>query len=399
MSKAIVFCADGTWNGPDKHSDGAPGRTNVYKLYANLAGSPEADPRAEEQERTVVNAGGKQVQIAKYLHGVGNSDNALVKLLGGSVGAGLIERVVRGYTFISRNYLAGDRIYITGFSRGAYTARALAGLISQRGLLDATSLDLDDKDHAYRLGLSVWYDYRKQYNRGGGFLGVVRGFLDDVMSTCLDHATTNLISHVPIEAVAVWDTVGALGIPLYDHGGVLDFFKFADMRLPPAVRTGIHAVAADEERITFTPSLWDPDPRVTQVLFAGAHGDIGGGYPDPDAAVDDYTPISAGLSDIAYQWIAGRLEALGVLFAEKPCYEAKGDPLSIAHRPWLRDPWPGLGVGPRTFPADIRISRKLIDRLKKEVPLEGDNKKWAYDPQNGNCFNPKVAFPDHQIEP
>ena len=80
-------------------------------------------------------------QAAKYLHGVGDSDNFLVKALGGALGAGLITRIVRGYTYISRTYAAGDRIFIVGFSRGAYTARALAGLIAAKGLLDATKLD------------------------------------------------------------------------------------------------------------------------------------------------------------------------------------------------------------------------------------------------------------------
>jgi hypothetical protein len=307
---------------------------------------------------------------------------------------------VRGYTFISRNYLAGDRIYITGFSRGAYTARALAGMISQRGLLDATSVDLHDKEHAYRLGLSVWYDYRKQFNRGGGFLGSVRGLLDDVMATCLNHASCNLISHVPIEAVAVWDTVGALGIPLYDHGAVLDFFQFTDMRLPAAIRTGLHAVATDEERMTFTPTLWDPDPRVTQVLFAGAHGDVGGGYPDPDAVADEHTPSAAGLSDIAYQWMAGRLEALGVLFAQMPDYKPNPLPLAIGHQPWRSAPWPELGVNGRTFPPDIRVSQALIDRMKcDKVPVEGLKEACLYAPQNQRRFVKDVPIPEHQIEP
>ena len=80
---------------------------------------------------------------------------------GGSVGAGLIARIVRGYTFISRNYVQGDAVYIIGFSRGAYTARALAGMIAAKGLLDATKIDLTDKESAYRLGAAVWVAYRK----------------------------------------------------------------------------------------------------------------------------------------------------------------------------------------------------------------------------------------------
>ena len=100
------------------------------------------------------------LQASKYLHGVGDSDNFLVKALGGTLGAGLVTRIVRGYTFISRNYAQGDKIFIVGFSRGAYTARALAGVIAAKGLLDATRVDLTEKETAYRLGAAVWYAYR-----------------------------------------------------------------------------------------------------------------------------------------------------------------------------------------------------------------------------------------------
>src|SRR2546428_9372078 len=91
-------------------------------------------------------------------------------MLGGVGGAGLITRVVRGYTFISRNYAAGDRIFVIGFSRGAYTARALAGLIGARGLLGATGIDLAEKEQAYRLGSAEWSEYRRGALRDRGNL-------------------------------------------------------------------------------------------------------------------------------------------------------------------------------------------------------------------------------------
>ena len=164
MAKNIVFCADGTWNGPTEADDDdkSARATNVFKLFLNLAGQDEPGTYklANEQERTLRGSDGGVLQASKYLHGVGDSDNFLVKVLGGSVGAGLITRIVRGYTFISRNYAQGDKIFIVGFSRGAYTARALAGVIAAKGLLDATKVDLRDKEKAYRLGAAVWYAYR-----------------------------------------------------------------------------------------------------------------------------------------------------------------------------------------------------------------------------------------------
>jgi uncharacterized protein (DUF2235 family) len=127
MPKNIVFCADGTWNGPNEDDqDDVPETTNVWKLFLNIAGDPHNSSvlYANEQEVSL-SLGGQCVQVAKYLHGVGDSRNPIIKMLGGVFGWGLIARIVRGYTFISRNYEAGDLIFIVGFSRGSYTARAL----------------------------------------------------------------------------------------------------------------------------------------------------------------------------------------------------------------------------------------------------------------------------------
>src|SRR5215467_9119773 len=136
MSKNVVFCADGTWSGPgERDNDDTPHPTNVFKLFQNLGGKDASDTLhpEKERERTLTAADGSVAQIAKYLHGVGDSENFLARILGGTIGAGLITRIVRGYTFLSRNYAAGDRVFIIGFSRGAYTARALAGLVAAKG--------------------------------------------------------------------------------------------------------------------------------------------------------------------------------------------------------------------------------------------------------------------------
>ncbi len=158
MAKRIVFCADGTWNGPEKQTGVAPidsvdehGElqsakvTNVVKLFANLGGrvTPQTMTLRDEQEKVLADAAGATVQIAKYVHGVGNSESFLKKAMGGMFGMGVIARIVRGYTFISRHYDPGDEIHIVGFSRGAYTARALAGMISSVGLLNRAEYDAD----------------------------------------------------------------------------------------------------------------------------------------------------------------------------------------------------------------------------------------------------------------
>src|SRR5690348_5886735 len=114
MAKKIVFCADGTWNHPKSPAIVSDCDTNVYKLYKLLA----------------VTA----TQVPFYDDGVGAGENLLQHLLGGAFGDGLFRKIKDGYTAIAHVYEAGDAIYIFGFSRGAYTARSLAGMITACGL-------------------------------------------------------------------------------------------------------------------------------------------------------------------------------------------------------------------------------------------------------------------------
>jgi uncharacterized protein (DUF2235 family) len=362
MPKTIVFCADGTWNGPGEPTDEDQSvvPTNVFKLFSNLAGQdlPGTLLLAKEQERALVDDSGAVLQIAKYLYGVGDSSNFLVQILGGTVGAGLITRIVRGYTFISRNYRAGDRIYIVGFSRGAYTARALAGIITDQGLLDATQIDLDDKTAAYRLGSAVWYAHLKTVRRANpDLLGRLEEYVLDLPGFLAKPPATNQLIRAQIETVAVWETVGALGIPEFNvNEARVDAFQFADTRLSTAVRHGIHAVAVDEQRADFTPTLWDADPRITQVLFPGAHADVGGGNP---ASGDE-----SALSDCALIWMIARLTDLGVRFAVTPTATRVPDPAGVAHQPWTHAPWTLLVHRPRVFPAGLCLTQCLVDRLR-----------------------------------
>jgi len=351
MSKNIIFCADGTWNGPgepDSDDKTAPD-TNVFKLFLNLDGKddPGTTKLEKEQERSLKTDDGTVQQVAKYLHGVGDSANFLVKVLGGTLGAALITRIVRGYTFISRNYQPGDKIFLIGFSRGAYTARALAGMITAKGLLDAKRLDLADKNNAYRLGVAVWFDYRKAALQGDpGRLSNLVGAVFDFPVFLMHPPEQDKFVPAPIEAVAVWDTVGALGIPVYNERLIrLDVFRFADTKLSANVRNGRHAIAVDEERTDFSPTLWDDRERVVQVLFPGAHADVGGGYPLAGG--------QSGLSDGALKWMLDELTALGVRFSDTPTVVPNPDPSGAAHQPWAHLPFSKLPHGSRTFPRSV----------------------------------------------
>ena len=357
MTKCLVFCADGTWNGPGESAPGdrtgAP--SNVFKLFSLLEGSdtPETLRLADEQERVAQDGTGQVVQVAKYLHGVGDSENPLVQFLGGAFGAGLIARIVRGYTFLSRTYAPGDGIFIIGFSRGAYTARALAGLIAAQGLLDATKLDLADKAAAYRWGAAVWY--RHQRSLRSGLLAQLESFAADLPGFLASPPPADCMVQAPLRALGVWDTVGALGIPAFaaDHER-LDLFRFADTKLSPSVARAFHAVSVDEARQDFAPTLWDADPRVVQALFPGAHADVGGGYPAGE---------ESGLSEGAFRWMAERLAGEGLRLAAPPAPVASPSVAGIAHRPWAHFPWIRLPTGPRVFPAGLRIHRSVLDRM------------------------------------
>src|SRR5260370_36953613 len=106
MPKNIVFCADGTWNGPNEDDqDDVPETTNVWKLFLNIAGDPHNSSvlYANEQEVSL-SLGGQRGQVAKYLHGAGDSRNPIIKMLGGGFGPGRIARAVPGYTSISRDH-------------------------------------------------------------------------------------------------------------------------------------------------------------------------------------------------------------------------------------------------------------------------------------------------------
>jgi uncharacterized protein (DUF2235 family) len=356
MPKNIIFCADGTWNGPEDASGesvldsediaeelAATALTNVVKLYANLGGStlPDTVALKNEDEKALADGQGIPVQVCKYLHGVGDSTNPLVKYMGGLFGVGVVTRLVRGYTFISRYYQPGDQIHICGFSRGAYTARALTGVIAQVGLLDPTSYDPSSKMQAYRLGVAAWARSKElQLNSKGELSDVAQDIISaigDLLAASL--SGKNLRPNVPIASVTVWDTVGSMGIPTYVKGARADVFRFVDTALSATVARGIHAMAVDELRIDFPVTKWDVRDGITQMWFVGAHADVGGGYP----------PSEARLSDVALEWMMTNLRQLGVTFMESlvctpDCATANTQPI---HTPWTSPPFDHLGKVPR----------------------------------------------------
>lgn len=391
MSKTIVFCADGTWNGPEDPAgkgDGAapeaaagcqPELTNVCKLFAWLDGNmlPEGtDWGGAEMEKALLDANGQSVQIAKYIHGVGNSQQLIDKVAGGAFGVGVVARIARGYTYISRNFEPGDNIVIVGFSRGAYTARALAGLIAGQGLLRPDLAALDDQNR-YDTAVSAWYRWR--HGNETTFQKIADGVLEFLtIHNAFSNPKpldANSFVDAKIAAVAVWDTVGSLGIPIYYQGSAIDLFRFCDLNLNPKIGLGIHAVSLDEQRMPFEPTLWNPNPNVTQALFPGGHCDVGGGYPDH------------GLSDGALLWVVDRLQHadVGLHFTLHPPVAVQSDPLGPRHREWVADRgWLIAGVGPRAFPAGMVVNDNIRQRMngQPEDLFGASGQQPTYSPNN-----------------
>lgn len=381
MSKTIIFCADGTWNGSeqDDNDDGVPELTNVYKLFSGIAGTLTVDA-AKEQEKELKKSDAV-VQVAKYIHGVGDFHTPIRHLLGGAFGSGMIKRIVRGYTFISRNYEPDDGIVIVGFSRGAYTARALAGLIVSQGLL-AKHLTAD-KERSYRTGAKAWYCHQEKACRKMGRLQKFASALADLPAFVSRDKLKDedFVEVDSIAAVGVWDTVGALGLPHYIRDPNVDAFKFVDTQLSPKVQNGFHAVALDEQRRAFAPSLWEQADNVDQVVFPGAHADVGGGYPSANN--------ESGLSDIALQWMAKHLQDFGVQFSSPICQGFHPDPLGTAHQPWRHPPFnlPG-SLQPRDFTkAWVTGHPSINERMGKLVIHEPNTSPIPYAPKNW----PKLA--------
>lgn len=261
MAKNIVIFSDGTGQ-----EGGKGNNSNVYKLFNEVA------DRTDEQ-------------IAFYDRGLGTG---LRKITGNGAGMGISKNIQECYQFIFENFQADDNIYLFGFSRGATTVRSLSGFIHLFGILPKSRPELIMK--AYKL-----YKIKDPARRAEK----IEIFLNS-------HHTM----WCKIKFLGVWDTVAALGVPfkVVDYFvEMIPFFKhsFHDLKLSKSVEHARHALAIDDERLTFHPTLWEPkirsDQTIKQVWFCGMHTDVGGGYQEQQ------------LSDIAFNWMVAEAEDKGLL--------------------------------------------------------------------------------------
>ncbi|KAK4493807.1 hypothetical protein PRZ48_014992 [Zasmidium cellare] len=275
-SKRIILCEDGSWLNSDSGS-----------LKASIS-IPSNVTRLSRAIKPVSSDG--IPQIVNYHWGVGGGGGLGNKLLG-IAGTGLEEIVREGYNFIATNYVPGDEIFIFGFSRGAFSARSIAGLICDIGILT-------NEGQPYLA--EIYRDVKHQHDENYVPKHPNIPFTDK--PSALDPRYRRELQrlgmtrlNVPIKVVGVWETVGSLGTPKIGwltrigiQSQQMKDLSFYDTSLGDNIEHAFQALALDERRFAFPPTLWEKfegNPTVLrQVWFPGAHSNVGGGYEDQQIA-------------------------------------------------------------------------------------------------------------------
>jgi uncharacterized protein (DUF2235 family) len=297
--RRIAVFLDGTSNTPEelRHIGNydllePPPITNVVRLLRGVV--------TDDQQTDLP-------QIIGYFRGVATEGPAPTRLIDGISGRGLSRIVLDAYRFISHNLewssansakLYQDEVYIFGFSRGAYAARALSGFLNRLGLIKKDGLML----------LPFFFSqYQKLLSKGQEF------------DARTEHIWRNFVhpeyQSIPVKFLGVWDTVGSLGIPVTGLSWItVDYDKFHDTTLTKNVTHAYQALAIHELRRPFMPVFWTKKAKqsqiVEQVWFAGAHSNVGGGYE------------RTGLSSYALDWMAYKAQQTGLVL-DLPYFESE----------------------------------------------------------------------------
>ncbi|CAK7214545.1 hypothetical protein SCUCBS95973_002183 [Sporothrix curviconia] len=319
-AKTLIVCCDGTWvNAAGKDSRGAQ-PTNVSRLIRAL--------------RPMTEGSSPEPQIVNYHAGVGSSGQFLDASMGGTFGLGLDQDIRDMYQFLCFNYHGGDRIVLVGFSRGAFTARSVADLVASVGLLTPAGMDrfydiFDDYENMAdprraaagkficpgdvlepyaSQKAEAWIQWENRRKTQYRAWLKSEGYTKDSFVSATDGKEQEIL----IKAVAVWDTVGCLGIPAVPVLGLQGSarqWKFTNTQISSKVENAFQALGLDEPRYDFLPSLWERLPgntrtKLLQVWFAGSHKNTGGGQNDQQ------------LANLSLAWMCDQLAGVGIAFDE-----------------------------------------------------------------------------------
>jgi len=356
VARNLIFFADGTGNDRAERR-----KTNVAKLSDRAENMRAGGPTWQDLSGPALDAELTRPDVRQVTHydpGVGAEWGDLI---GKATGSGISRNIRDGYDFLVRFYEPGDRVFLFGFSRGAYTARSLAGLLGLCGIarrLQGGGTDL--RHDAAERGKAVAEAYAV-YKTGSGRKSGEAGLAAREAAAARFRRARAHPGHGDPAArapyfIGVWDTVRSLGIPLGRKDWELSLWphRFHDHDLNPLVRYAFHAVAIDDRRQQFLPTLWNEPTRARevgdpagqvfeQVWFPGAHADVGGGYED------------SGLSDVALCWMVDK-----ALSAEHPLLFG-GDPKAGL------DPRPAA----RLHDARDRLWKKVVYRDEARSVCKG----------------------------
>jgi uncharacterized protein (DUF2235 family) len=307
ICRRLILLLDGTWN---EDNDKQPATNIVYlrerlfwglqtRLRTQLASAEKRPvlPESHENRGTSGFVFDGFEYIVYYDRGVGTGPY-LDPIMGGLTGKGLDHNVRKAYKFLSQWFRPGDEIFIFGFSRGAFTARSVCGYLQAVGLLRDKICNAENE-------LRAWNFYRTPpADRLSADWLYFRGSSPE---TALVHGENEM----RVRALAVFDTVGALGVPVVGFRRInRSKYEFHDTDVGSLVDIRLHAIAIDEPRLAFTPAPFTkPKFKVIdqtkspteQVWFAGAHSDIGGGYVN-------WNQRERGLSYLPLTWMLQRLQ-------------------------------------------------------------------------------------------
>lgn len=326
--KRIVLCCDGTWNSADQESNGVPCPTNVVKLGYRVA---KRDAKGVSQ-------------ILYYDQGVGTG-NPVDRISGGAFGDGLEDNIHDAYRFLVANYEKGDELYLFGFSRGAFTARSIVGMVRKCGILGR-----------------AWF---KNYRKAIDLYRSEDSPTDAAPRKFRQESCIYGLDDIEVRFMGVWDTVGSLGIPLRGLRWLTRRdYQFHDTELSGAVKEAYHALAIDEHRGSFEPAIWDYKPKdwqhIEQVWFAGAHSDVGGGYA-PEKGSQQL------LSEIPLQWMIDKAKAAGLAFDEEAI---AANPLSPSATAPLHDSMKGFYRVAMAYDRAIGKTKKSDDAPQHDDPTQ-----------------------------
>lgn len=293
--KRLIVACDGTWLDSD----------NGFKRDSYLPFSTSGNLAVPSNVTRIVRAlnpitSDDIPQITYYQAGIGSANNWFNHYWGGTTGAGISEHVREAYAFIAENYVKGDEIFFLGFSRGAFTARSIAGFIATVGLLTRRGMD-----SFYPIFMDWENQVKPNYKSQWPTLPFPNkpNIRDPSYFKRLASLELALPKIPAIKAVGVWETVGALGVPqvLWPHP--MDY-SFTDNEVATNVEYAFQALALDEQRSPYQPTVWEQPKtpnrlkKLKQTWFSGSHTNVGGGYPD------------AGNANITLAWMISQLDGL-----------------------------------------------------------------------------------------